>query len=57
MWNIILLSVRFLDVAKFTTLTPLPLLILCKLYFPTVGLKVSSLGMNVQNNDTTPATS
>jgi hypothetical protein len=33
----------FLDVAKFTTLTPLSLLISCKLSFPTVGLKMSSL--------------
>jgi len=27
---------RFFDVVKFTTLTPLPLLISCKLSFPTV---------------------
>jgi hypothetical protein len=33
----------FLDVAKFTNLTPLSLLILCKLSFPTVSLKISSL--------------
>jgi hypothetical protein len=32
-----------LDVAKFTTLTPLSLLISCKLSFPIVGLKMSSL--------------
>jgi hypothetical protein len=37
------ISDRFLDVAKFTTLTPLSLLILCKLSFPIVGLKMSSL--------------
>jgi hypothetical protein len=29
---------RFLDVAKFAALTPLSLLILCKLSFPIVGL-------------------
>jgi hypothetical protein len=28
---------------KFTNLTPLPLLISCKLSFPIVGLKISSL--------------
>jgi hypothetical protein len=33
----------FLDVAKFTTLTPLSLLILCNLSFPTVCLKMSFL--------------
>jgi hypothetical protein len=38
---------RFLDVAKFTTLTPLSLLILCKLSFPIVGLKMSSPSENV----------
>jgi hypothetical protein len=37
--NIILLTVRFLDVAKFTTLTPLSLLISCKLSFPIVGFE------------------
>jgi hypothetical protein len=31
----------FLDVEIFTALTPLSLLILCKLSFPVVGLKVS----------------
>jgi hypothetical protein len=36
--NIVLLSLRFLDVVKFTTLTPLSLLISCKLSFPIVGL-------------------
>jgi hypothetical protein len=30
---------KFLDVAKFTTLTPLSLLISCELSFPIVGLK------------------
>jgi hypothetical protein len=34
--------VGFLDVAKFTTLTPLSLLIACKLSFPIVSLKMSS---------------
>jgi hypothetical protein len=34
---------RFLDVAKFTIIIPLSLLILCKLLFPIVGLKMSSL--------------
>jgi hypothetical protein len=34
---------RFLDVAKYTDLTPLSLLISCKLSFPIVGLKISSL--------------
>jgi hypothetical protein len=43
MWNIVLLTLRFLDVAKFTNLTPLSLLISCKLSFPIVGLKMSSL--------------
>jgi hypothetical protein len=41
--NIVLLTVRFLDVAKFTILTPLSLLISCKLSFPIVGLKMPSL--------------
>jgi hypothetical protein len=36
---------RFLDVAKFTTLTPLSLLIFCELSFPIVGLKMSSLSL------------
>jgi hypothetical protein len=34
---------KFLDVAKFTTPTPLSLLKSCKLSFPIVGLKISSL--------------
>jgi hypothetical protein len=41
--NILLLTVRFLNVAKFTTLTPVSLLISCKISFPNVGLKISSL--------------
>jgi hypothetical protein len=43
MWNIVLLTLRFLDVAKFTNLTPLSLLISCKLSFPYVSLKMPSL--------------
>jgi hypothetical protein len=39
----VLLTLRFLDVAKFTNLTPLSLLISCKLLFIIVGLKMSSL--------------
>jgi hypothetical protein len=39
----VLLTTGFFDVAKFTTLTPFSLLILCKLLFPTVGLKISYL--------------
>jgi hypothetical protein len=38
--NIVLLTVRFSDVAKFTTLTHA---ISCKLPFPIVGIKMSSL--------------
>jgi hypothetical protein len=38
------------DVAKFTTLTPLSLLISCKLSFLTVGLKISSLPTFVFNS-------
>ena len=41
--NILLLATRFFDVAKFTILTPLSLLLWCKLSFPIVGLKLSSL--------------
>jgi hypothetical protein len=37
--NVILLSLRFLDMAKFTTITPLSLLISCKLSFQIVGLR------------------
>jgi hypothetical protein len=40
--NIVLLTLVFLDVAKFT-ITPLSLLILCKLLFPMVVLKMPSL--------------
>jgi hypothetical protein len=38
----VLLTVRFLDVAKFTALTRLSLLISYKLSFPIVGLKMSA---------------
>jgi hypothetical protein len=41
--NMVLLTTKFLDVAKFTTLTTLSLLILCELSFPIVSLKISSL--------------
>jgi hypothetical protein len=41
--NLVLMTIRFFDVAKFTTLTPLSLLISCKLSFPIVGLKMSCL--------------
>jgi hypothetical protein len=37
------LTIRFLDVAKFTALNPLSLQISCKLSFPIVGLQMSSL--------------
>jgi hypothetical protein len=39
----VLLTTKFLDVAKFATLTPLPLLISYESSFPIVGLKISSL--------------
>jgi hypothetical protein len=42
-WDIVLLTIRFLYVAKFTILIPLTLLISCKLSFPIVDLKMSSL--------------
>jgi hypothetical protein len=41
--NIALLAMKFLDVAKVSILLSLSLLILCKLSFPIVGLKMSSL--------------
>jgi hypothetical protein len=41
--NILLLTLRFFDVEKFTTPTSLSLQISCKLSFPIVGLKMSSL--------------
>jgi hypothetical protein len=43
--NIVLLTVRFLDVAKVTTQTPLSLLISWKLSFPVVGFKIYILSM------------
>jgi len=44
--DIVLLAVRFFDVAKFTTLiTPLSILISCKLSLLTVGLKIPSLSV------------
>jgi hypothetical protein len=39
--NIVLLTLRFLDVAKFTKLTPLSLWISSKLSIPIVSLKIS----------------
>jgi hypothetical protein len=43
MWNIVLLTTRLSGVTKFTTLTPLLLLISCKLSFLIVELKISTL--------------
>jgi hypothetical protein len=37
----VLLTTKFLDAAKFTTLSPLSLLISCELSIPIVGLKIS----------------
>jgi hypothetical protein len=37
------LTTKFLDVAKFTAVSPLSLLISCELSFPVVDLQVSSL--------------
>jgi hypothetical protein len=42
-WEHDTLSARFLDVSKFTDLTPLSLLISCKLSFLFLGLRMSSL--------------
>jgi hypothetical protein len=39
----VLLTTKFLDVAEFTTLTPLSLLISSELSFPIVDFKISSL--------------
>jgi hypothetical protein len=36
-------TVKFLGVAKFTALTPLSLLISCKLSFPIIGFNLSSI--------------
>jgi hypothetical protein len=41
--NIVLLRIRFYDVANFTALTPLALLISRKLSFPIAGLKIPYL--------------
>jgi hypothetical protein len=41
--NQLILYIRNLSKKKFTTLTPISLLIWCKLSFPTVGLKISFL--------------
>jgi hypothetical protein len=37
--NIVLLTIRFLDVGKFTSLTPLSIQFSCKLSIPVVGSK------------------
>jgi hypothetical protein len=50
--NILLLTIRFFDVAKFYILTLISLLISCKHSFPIVDLKISSLStlaLNVRN--------
>jgi hypothetical protein len=36
--DVAMLTLRFLDVAKFSNRTPLALLVWCKLSFPVVGL-------------------
>jgi hypothetical protein len=41
--NVVFLKIRFFEVAKFTTLTLLPLLASCRLLLPITGLKMSSL--------------
>jgi hypothetical protein len=41
MWEDVLLTFRFVDVAEFAT--PLSFLVLCKLSFPIVVLKMSSV--------------
>jgi hypothetical protein len=41
--NLVLLTNIFSDAAKFTALTPLSILVSCKLSFPMVRLKMSSL--------------
>jgi hypothetical protein len=39
--NVVLLTIRFFEVANFTTLIPLLLLISCRLSLPIIGLKIS----------------
>jgi hypothetical protein len=46
--NIILLTLRLLDVAKFTNLTPLSLLISCKLSFLIVSLNVFPVYFDIE---------
>jgi hypothetical protein len=41
--NVVLLTIRFFEVAKFTSLTPLSLLASCRLSLPIIGLKMSSI--------------
>jgi hypothetical protein len=43
MWEHSTSDNQILNVVKFTTLTPLSFLISCKLSFPIVGLKMSSM--------------
>jgi hypothetical protein len=40
-WNVMLLTIRFFEVAIFTTLILLPLLVSCRLSFPCIGSKNS----------------
>jgi hypothetical protein len=47
--SIVLFTVRLLDVANFTTLTPLSLQILSRLLFPIVVLKLYLLGIKILN--------
>jgi hypothetical protein len=42
-WEHCTFDSQILDVAEFTAITPLSLLISCKLSFPIVGLEMSSL--------------
>jgi hypothetical protein len=43
MWEHLLLGSQIFGRGKFATLTPLSLLILCKIAFPVVGLEIFSL--------------
>jgi hypothetical protein len=42
-WNVVLLTIRFFEVAIFTNLTPLSLLASCRLSLSIIGLKMSYL--------------
>jgi hypothetical protein len=48
--NIVLLESRFLEVAKFTTLIPLSLLLVGANSFPIISLKISSLPILALNS-------